>query len=359
MNTNRANQMKTLTSALIVAAMLSVSACGGGGSTTPEPVSTLPAPLPVVVVPVAPTAPLPVLPIAVATLPAGASPSTSLADCTNVQSLTLPTPTFTDQDSKAASEILALVDPTQGAAELARVPASFMWWLRSAGATVNMTSISVAIHESNHQIDRLLSKVCSTDGLARFFVDGKVYTTGLKSGTTENYSLVQEAYPTALKTTRAGRFDVYITGSAAASGNGFSILLDELTAYTAGAKFEVNLLATPALKYAATAGDQNLGGMVDFMLYLQTYLQASRLNHPATYLTIQGQAQTLAFMQFVWTRAENILAAAYPFSNTGGGNQVVPLDVVAQIYSPGFLSELDRLGIAHKTAADWSTTYLR
>ena len=60
-----------------------------------------------------------------------------------------------------------------------------------------------------------------------------------------------------------------------------------------------------------------------------------------------------------WTRAERILVAMYPHSVAAGGTQIVPTDVLAAVYSTEFLAELDALGITHKTAADWSTTYLR
>ena len=318
MNTNRVNQMKTFTLASTVAAAVFLAGCGGGGGgSTTEPVSTLPGPVPVVIVPVAvapaPLQPLPVVAIAVSTLPAGTSPTTSAADCMNLQSAALPMPILPGADAQAASDILALVDPAHGFAEISRVPSTFVWWMRSAGPVVNMTTLGLAIHEANHEVDRLLSKVCSSDGMARFFADGKTYVTGLAAGTTANYSIVGEVYPAALKASRASRFDVYIAGSAPYAGNRFSALLDELNAYSSGAKFEVSLLSNPSLKYAERAGDLNVGGMVDFMLYMQAYLQASRLNHPSSYAVIQGQAQTLAYMQFAWTRAENILASAYQF----------------------------------------------
>ena len=96
------------------------------------------------------------------------------------------------------------------------------------------------------------------------------------------------------------------------------------------------------------AGDNNVGGMVDFMAFMEFYLQSARMNHASTYAAIQAQPDTLAYMQFAWTRAEQILTAMYPYSTTGGGTQIVPLDVLQVIYSPNAIQELDRLGIAHK-----------
>ena len=187
-----------------------------------------------------------------------------------------------------------------------------------------------------------------------------MYTTGLKYLSTSNYSIVTETYPVALKTTRAFRYDQYITGSVPYPGNDFHMLLDELNAYAGGANFEVSLLSNPADAYLTVPGDINLGGMTDFMLFMQSYLQAARLNHPTAYAAIQSQAQTLAYMQFAWSRAERILAAGYQFTTTANANgpESVPIDVITAIYSPGFLAELDALGIMHKVAADYATTYL-
>lgn len=35
------------------------------------------------------------------------------------------------------------------------------------------------------------------------------------------------------------------------------------------------------------------------------------------------------------------------------------VEKLREVYKPEWLEELDRLGIRHKTAADWSTTYLK
>ena len=64
-------------------------------------------------------------------------------------------------------------------------------------------------------------------------------------------------------------------------------------------------------------------------------------------------------MQMLWTNMENILMLYYPYSIAGGGNMVVPTDVIQAIYSKTFIDELDLLGITHKSAIDWSATYLK
>lgn len=338
------------------AAVAALAGCGGSAS-SPAPSSvtpTAPAPAPAPT----PAAPPPAL-AAVATLPPGTSPPVGAADCANLQAATVSAPTVVGADMQAASDVLAVVDPAHGYSALARLPSTLIWWLRAAGSEVDEITLGAAVHETNHKIDFALRYACHTDGLARYFADGQTHFTGLAVGSTSNYSIVAEAYPAALKSPRALRFDLYVAGAAAANSNDFSVLLEELNAYAGGANFEVNLLSNSAYSYLSKSGDFNLGGMTDFMLFLQSYISSARLSHPASYASIQSSSQTLSFIQFAWTRAERILIAAYPYSTASGGTQVVPVDVIAQIYSAPFLSELDRLGITHKVAADWSTTYLR
>ncbi len=339
-----------------------LAACGGGGgdTSTSQPSAAQPT-APVVVVPT--PAPVVVVPAAVATLAQGATPSVTAADCPRLTATTLSAPAINGADMQHVADVLASVDPAHGFAEFSRLPATLTWWMRSAGSAdekvVNQWSLGAAIHETNHEINSALRYRCHSDGLARYFVDGRVNVTGLKFGDTDNYSIASETYPTPLKAARALRFDLYVTGAAKANGNDFSALLDELAAYSGGANFEVSLLANPTYSYLSKSGDLNVGGMVDVMLFLQSYLKAARLNHPSTYSAIQSQSQTLDFIQFSWSRAERILVLAYPFSMKAGGTQLVPVDVITAIYSSTFLAELDALGITHKTAADWSTTYLR
>ncbi|MEP7295745.1 MAG: hypothetical protein ABI702_06105 [Burkholderiales bacterium] len=341
----------------VVASASVLVACGGGGSSSGSaPTGATPAPAPVPSPAPAPS-PSP-SPAPVATIPAGASPVVSSASCAGLQAVSVPAPAITAADMQSVSDVLTATDPQHGYAEFARLPAIFMWWVRTS-PSVNMDSISTAIHESNHVADlNLLSQACNTDGLARYYADSQAHVTGLSNSGTDNYSIVSETYPSALKAPRALRYDLYVTGSASSNGNRFNVLLDELNAYSGAANFEAKLLAS-SYSYLATPGDKNAGGMVDFMLFTQSYLKAARLNHPASYVAIQSSGQTLAYLQFAWTRAERILATMYPYSVSAGGGQGVPVDVIAQIYSAPFLSELDALGIAHKTAADWSTTYLR
>ena len=340
--------MKTFRISTLLAMTAVVAACGGGGeertpsgSPSPATSSSLPS---------------------IATSSAGTSPNVTVANCPLLTASGISAPSIDGADMQATSDILQAVDPGHSYAEFARLPATFIWNVRSANGKVDMLSLGGGVHETNHKIDSTLRNVCNSDGLARFFAEGRVYVTDLrKSDQLANYSVAAQAYPAALKATRAFRYSRYITDSAQFSGNDFSILLDELTAYSGGASFEAKLMANATYAQLAVRADADVGGMTDFMLFMQAYLQSVRLNYPATYSTINGQGQTKVYIQFAWSRAEAILAAAYPYSTAAAsGNPIkVPLDVLSAVYSPNFLQELDALGITHKTAADYASTYLK
>ena len=336
-----------LMAAVVTAATL--AACGGGSDSPPTVVTST--------TPMAP----PAGSAKIATLPSGALQAVTAANCALLTAPTLTPPVIEGADMQAVSDILLAIDPASGYPEFARLPATFMWWVRGDSA-VDMLSLGAAVHETNHKIVSTLRNVCNTDGLARFFAEGQVYVTDIsRNDKLDNYSIAGEAYPTALKTSRSFRYNLYITAAASSSGNDFSILLDELNAYSSGATLEVNLFSSPAYASLVTRADADVGGMVDFMLFLQAYLKAARLNHPATYSKLEVQTRTKAFIQFAWTRAEKILAAAYPYSTaaSAGNPATIPLDVIKTIYSANFLQELDMLGISHKNPADWTSTYLK
>lgn len=300
--------------------------------------------------------------IFVATQAAGPSPSVTTANCPRITSPNITAPVINGADVQATSNVLRAVDPVHSFAEFARLPDFFMWSLRSSSDRIDMLSLGGSVHETNHKIDASLRNLCNSDGLARFFAEGRVYVTDMrKTDQLANYSIASETYPAALKTTRAFRYDVYIPGSASSSGNDFSVLLDELNAYSGGANFEAKLLANTAYAQLAVNADSDVGGMADFMLFMQAYLKSARLNHPATYSTLQAQGRTKAYMQYAWSRAEGILAVAYPYTTAAAsGNAIkVPVDVLRVVYSADFLQELDGLGIMHKTAADFNATYFR
>lgn len=347
---------------------LALTACGGGGGgaggialaptttttstqATPEGTGSVPEPS----APATKKTP-------VATLPAGVSPSLGTADCAVLQGATPTAPSLADADVRAISDILGAVDAPHSYAEFVRTPGVLTWWVRSTGTAVDLTALGMAVHETNHAIDNLLTDQCNVGGFARYYADGQVHRIDTRYGDTSNRSIIASTYPAALKTSRALRYDLYVTGTAANNGNDFASLLEEFNAYAGAAKLELKVRSTPGYDYLYSdkvLSDEDLGGMVDFMLFMQHYLLSARLNHATTYAAIQGLPDTRAFMQFAWTRAEAILEASYPYTTkaTGAGGTVVPADVLAEIYSAPMLAELDALGITHKVASDWAATY--
>ena len=287
------------------------------------------------------------------------------ANCPAIQSANTTAPTIVGADMQAVSDVLNAVDTVHGLSEFYRLPDTFMWWARGkSDKQINMNSIGTAIHETNHTIDFALWDTCYPDHYAKFFANNVFYSTELLQRQTDNYSIISETYPQGLRIStvarpRSQRYSIYIQTAAAYGGNDFRLILDELNAYSGAAQFEVNLLSSSKYSYLYNAGDYNAGGMVDFMSFLQYYLKSARLNHASTYATIKSQQNTLAFIQFSWTRAEAILAAMYPYSVANGSTQTIPLDVARDIYSPAALAELDAIGVTHKTAADWQSTYFK
>lgn len=295
-------------------------------------------------------------------LSAGAAPSLGGSDCARLASgdQAIASLVIQGADMQQVSEILRAVNAAHAYQVFARAPLNVMWWLRAQSGPIDMVTIGAAIHESNHEIDFALRSRCNTDGFARLLLNGSVQTTGLVSGngTTANYSIAAETVPPALKT--GLRYSTYVTGAASASGNDFSVLLDELNAYAGGTQFEIGLLSDPIYRAVRADGDFNAGGQVDFMLYALAYLKSARLNHPTTYGVIRNQAATIAYLQKLWTQAESNLSALYPHTViSGSGGMVVSKDALAAAYSPEFIVELDFLGVSHQSAGAWAATYLR
>ena len=297
---------------------------------------------------------------AIALLPPGIFPAVSSADCPRLlsQAQAVASLSINGADMQLVSDILKATSPNHGYQLFARMPGTLMWWLRSQGS-IDMGTVGAAVHETNHAFDNAIRQVCNSDQKARLLLDSVVNATDVVNGngSTANYSIAGETIPVSLKASR--RYEIYITGAAEANGNDSAVMLDELNAYTGGAEFELGLLSNSSYSALKNSGDFNAGGQVDFMLYTLAYLQASRLNHPITYSNIVSQTNTIKYIQTVWTRAEANLVALYPYTSLAGtGGMVVSREALAAAYSLAFIGELDRLGITHKSAADWSGTYL-
>lgn len=297
---------------------------------------------------------------AIALLPPGIFPAVSAADCPRLlsQAQAVASLSINGADMQLISDILKATSPNHGYQLFARMPGTLMWWLRSQGS-IDMGTVGAAVHETNHAFDNAIRQVCNSDQKARLLLDSVVSATDVVNGngSTANYSIAGETIPVSLKASR--RYEIYITGAAEANGNDSAVMLDELNAYTGGAEFELGLLSNSSYAALKNSGDFNAGGQVDFMLYTLAYLQAARLNHPITYSNIVSQTNTIKYIQTVWSRAEANLVALYPHTALAGtGGMVVSKETLAAAYSSSFIGELDRLGVTHKSAADWAGTYL-
>lgn len=348
--------MKKLHLLSALAACVALSACGGGGGggTTAAPPSapaSTPAAPPAVNVNAAPV-------ISVGTQTAQVL---TVADCPRLESdaLSAAAVDLTNPSLKAINDLLLAIDPTHGYKVFIRRPADFAnWVIATSNGTnrVDIVSLGAAVHETTHMVYTALDACAPANAhTLQFF--GQQLVTGLTAGSTPSYSIAGSVVPVALKS--APRYATYITGLGVNPGNDFRTLLDEFAAYTGAANTELQYATAYDASSAGTI-DTNLGGMVNFMVYVQAYLQAARVNNNAQWLTIKNSPATVTALQTVWSRAEQVLAAAYPKTVSGGGLRfVVDKDYLTQAYSAGFLAELDQVGVtSHGTAATFTGTYL-
>ena len=297
--------------------------------------------------------------VAVAALSAqGTLPTLSASNCTAVQAVSNVNPgPFADADMQQANDILAAVDPSAYAI-FKKLPDTFAFWLRGnyGSSTVNLANLEIALHETSHGVQNVNSFRCGPTAF-KYLLDNNVYTTDLVSNVTALYSIVSQTYPL---TNLPSRYNIYIAPATFPSGNDARILLDELTAYATAARLSINLVSAAEYRNFTVSQDGDLAGMADFMLFTQSYIKAVRLSNPSTYTALQS-ANTKAYIQTLWTFAEQTLTRSLPYAYSASSATFVtgkPLfvnkDVLANIYSVEWLAELDSLGITHKTASDFS-----
>jgi hypothetical protein len=264
-------------------------------------------------------------------------------------------------DVAAVNEILKKYGDN-GIYQLFRLlPDEVMWWIR-VDKSLSLISLTKAIHETHHAINKVLS-YCN-DRYASYYFEGDVWTTELRTGDTANYSIVTETIPKKYGegSMQTSNYYPYILKSKTYSGNDFIVLLDEFNAYTSAARLEINLHPSEIYQKLRTSGltsyGGNLQGMSDFMLYTLCYLQAARTHYPASYQKIRNSPLLVAQIMRVWTAAEKALHDGYQYTASGGGIFLVQPELIDTIYSQQYLTELDRLGIVHAASADWSGSYL-
>lgn len=338
-----------------LACALLVAACGGGGGGGDDDPVALANPAP-------PPAASPTVnrtsdgALVVNTVPI--APPTA-QDCTRLTSEAQAAAALDVSDPmvRAVHDELQAVDPVHAYKVFVRMPGQFINWIALLEGILDMDTIGFATHETMHNLSYVLG-ACSAQQTATYLVFGSTVDSGLRFGDTANYSIVAETIPAELTT--HFRYTEYIPSAAAANGNDLRILLDELAAYVGSASTEQRYIASGRAGNDRRVLEYNLGGTVNFMVFLQHYLQSARLNHPQTYAAIRANPATLAAIQFLWSAAEGVLQASYPLTVPGS---VPRLDYsrayFAAAYSPALLAELDVLGVNHASADTWRTTYLR
>jgi hypothetical protein len=343
-------KLKLMLASVAAAALL--TACGGGGGGGSETATATPSSTPSNATTTTTTTSPAASVITVAPMSA---PNVSTSDCPRLTSeaSAIAALDLSNASIKAVNDFLTQVDPDHAYKVFIRRPYDFVNWIASIGDTVNVLTAGVATHETLHMTDSVLRN-CGTAGYKILFF-GNILDTGLQAGDTATIKIVDAVIDPALKT--EPRFTTYITNAAA--GNDFTALLDELAAYTGAAHTEFAMLSKG--KNGGTTGslDADLGGAVNFMVYLENHLRAARLNDTATYDKIRSSGPTKTAIQALWTAAEQALRDSYPYVKGGTDPRlVINSAYFSAAYSASLLSELDFIGITHSTAASWSGTYL-
>ncbi|MGV3571314.1 MAG: hypothetical protein ACO1PB_12005 [Ramlibacter sp.] len=333
--------MRTMLWAAALATVL-LAGCGGGSSSSSSSSGGLP---PRPGLPNAPAAPA-------ITVTAMRAPIYSSADCPRLVSTraSVAALDLREVNIRAVNAFLLDVDPDAHAV-FARRPYDFINWIAMLGGRVDLITVGTATHETIHQVTNVLRECEPVDQYKALFM-GNVLETGVMPGDTPSMRVVANHIDPAL--VGEPRYDTYITD--AVPGNDLSILLDEFAAYTTAAHTEFQMLASRQTGGFVGALDGNLGGTVNFMVYLQSYLKALRLDYPAAHRSIRDSARTVAAIQAIWSRAELTLRDSYEYVDEGV--TFVNAAYLEAAYSAALLGELDAIGVTHASRSAWSATYL-
>ena len=334
-------KLNTGLAALIAAALLTACGGGGGGDSTGGGGSEAPAPTPD-----------PTTITVTATTPSNLTAS----DCPRLvsESDSIAALDLSNGSIRAVNDFLLTVDPVHAYKVFVRAPGDFVNWMAAAGGAANLVTVGAATHETLHMTDSVL-RGCATAGAYKVLLHGSIIHTGLKAGMTSNIGIIDAVVDSALKT--EPRYTTYVKNAAA--GNDFTVLLDELAAYAGAAHTDVQMIAKGKAADVTGTLDANIGGTVNFMVYLQYYLQAARLNYPTTYDNIRNDPLAITAIQAIWSRAEQALRDSYAYTREGAAPRLVVNNTYFDAaYSATLLSELDAIGVTHATRASWSGTYL-
>jgi hypothetical protein len=299
------------------------------------------------------------------TEPAGPMPILAFSDCNELHRLLKENSSkssIKSEDAQVINDVLNATGNHHVSTIFRLMPDQVTWWVRFTGS-ISILSLGTAIHESNHIVDAVLTH-CN-NGFSTYLLEGHVIKTDHKFGDSPKYSIAADMLPLKFKTNSMGsRFHLYIEQNGSHAESDFSILLDELVAYTGAASLDISILRSTEYSWLVDRQvawfDVNPGGMADFMIYTLAYLKALRVNYPEAYLRLQQQPKTLALLQVIWSAAETTLVSAYDLTTkaNNGGILRISRDAIAAAYSDEFLGELDRLGIKHASINSWRTSYL-
>ena len=284
----------------------------------------------------------------------GLKPTYNAAACGRLLILGTSAQSDVQPDAVAIAKLIAESGNIHAAKLTVSMTPSFLWWLR-AFRPISFTTMPVAIHETNHDIDNALTK-CN-NGYSTYYFKGNVWTTEIRAGVFPNASVAATYVPTRFHDrSPLSRFTKYLVESAS-HANDFSTLIGEFNAYVGAASFELNLTATSGYADLARAGvtayDGNFGGMVDLMMFTLGYLKFIEL-HPATSDVLRSSPLVITHIQRLWTESEKIICAIAPYTNGHGGTLVMRTDKIDAIYAVDLISTLDRLQIKHMTSAQIS-----
>ena len=286
------------------------------------------------------------------------------AECCNllysqlaIQNLDLSNPKY-----KQIHDFLYQVDRTNAYHVFTRKPEIFLMWCEMVDASdiLSLITLDGATHETNHLVNYKLKR-CNAFRNKEYLFLGNIYSTEINNNTS-HISIVEETIPEILKTD--SRYKPYIEDKKDFD-NSLDVLLDELNSYTGGSHFTLQYLKSdfmPDITGTLTS-DGELGGMVNFMAFLQYYLKSARLNHSEVYNGIKLQTQTMKYVQVLWDKAEEMLEMNYPYTTVSGTTSSyrlkINMDYLNLIYSDDVLQELDSIGINHKSRNYWNDTYFK
>lgn len=345
-------KLKNLAALLLTAAMLAACGGGGGGGTTGGGSPTDPTD------PTEPNEPTPVN--AVPTVSQLPVLNYSAADCPRFtsQAQAIAALDLSNANVRKIHDFLKAADADHAFSLFVRRPHDFVNWIVASSATggkADWIAVGAATHETLHQVDWVLED-CGAAGTYKILLSGQILDTGVQPGTTPSIKVLAPHVDAALKT--EPRYRLYVTNAAA--GNDLTILLDEFAAYIGGANTERKLFEGNYVPEQNSRTDSNLGGTVNFMLYLQAYLKAlNESGDTAPYTAIKNNAALIAVMQKLWAAAEAELEASHPLTEQESKPRMtISTAYLQEVYSPAMLAELNALGITHKPRSHWVGMYL-